>query len=380
MASKKRDRRAVIGFASVLLGFAALLGWATNRIDIAVLTALALGVGIPLAFIVGWCLMLVPLAIHEAGHWAAGRAANMKCRYFQVGAYAIVTTDEGRKVRRVGPLQSTNGYCHMIPVDGRRSPGRIAFMILGGPLASIALLLGVLLVESATGVWSSPNPILILVTVWVAAPVASSVIPFRIRGQRTDASQLIALGRGDEPAAAARSIAINQIVASGQRARDWDQEVIKSYILEAKEPREILFSNLLGFYASWDSGEPEQAMERITTAAAVCIKPLFFEAYRELVYYEYAYALAQFRHDVDWAKSAFDRGVDVEAGVMRMQRYRAEAAIALAEGKSAGAIRLAELAIAEVRREHKVVTPAVQAEIDWNEEIIAAAKAVESPP
>src|SRR5258708_11335993 len=81
------------------------------------------------------------VAIHEFGHYVAGRLAKMTLHYFQIGPIGFFVSTHGTKVRRVGSWFGANGVCGMLPTKGVFRPASAAVFILGGPVASVTLLI-----------------------------------------------------------------------------------------------------------------------------------------------------------------------------------------------------------------------------------------------
>ncbi|HLK16363.1 MAG TPA: hypothetical protein VKT78_16270 [Fimbriimonadaceae bacterium] len=381
MRLKRQDRIALTIFCFLLVAFAASVAAITNRVELGLSVLGLLFVGIPLGLALLLVLQLALVFIHELGHMACGWLVGMRLFYLRLGAFAVYLTPGQTRIRRVAPYSSLSGACGMVPRSGELRVRDLAILVAGGQIATFVLAAAILLFDRAVGLrpgleLSTISPLQALAlyeSFFVLALVIGSVVPMRIRGQRTDMSYLLALSRRDSAQEAVRAFTLSSWIQSGQRARDWPVELLAAVERDAKGDSEAALSKLFRYYAEWDAGNRERALELISASAAASGKRFEQEVVRRLVFYEHAYALALVRGDAVAATQELARGDAVDVGPLKAQRDRAAAAVALAEGCANEAARLAEEAITELRRTHRVIAPNVQAEIELNEELISRA-------
>ena len=84
-------------------------------------------------------LIVVVLAVHEAGHLAGGMSRGMRFLLFIAGPFGLVRTQEGIRFRWFFNLGTLGGIAAALPKSGQPLKPQLARLIVGGPLASLLL-------------------------------------------------------------------------------------------------------------------------------------------------------------------------------------------------------------------------------------------------
>lgn len=297
----------------------------------------------PVALFLGlWLLLPVCAAVHQAGHWWASERAGIRTMPDWSGWLDLQTAAMDRRGLRKAMFQA----------------------LLGGPLASLtsgAALLALFVLSPGTD-FAEVGELMGLAAVVSLVIAALSILPWRFAGYRSDGASLLSLLAGEEEAN--RDVCLSLLAGmwlNGARPRDWDPRWLRAAVSSPDLSRAHATGCALNYLHAIDCGYQATARYWVVRIAEE------FSESRQAVpvrwQLEVAYFLA--RHDqsprcgdaVSWRLSAGRC-----SGVPRYVTLRADAAIALAEGKTAEAADLA--ALAEIHAHGYERTGSVELEFD----------------
>jgi hypothetical protein len=268
----------------------------------------------------------VVVLVHELGHVVVGLAVNFELRGVGVGAFELIKERRGFRFRFVPRRAFGGGFTMMVPrsTEGREAR-RLLWMILGGPVASLLLLLLTLLMP-----WNILTVILLGVNLLVSL---TSWIPYSIRGQPSDAKSILILVRkgplAEQFAAIRFLIALN---ARGVKPRDWPPELLAKINVPAKE-NAVLPGVLLFRFSSALNGS-DRALIAETLENALAWSHEISPEQRKAFFVDAAYFQGIFRNNAGLARTWVRRAHTVKRAVSRKNwDSKALAGVAYAEGK-----------------------------------------------
>ncbi len=304
-----------------------------------------------------YLLLLLLIAVHEAGHLLAAAALGYRLRGCVVGP---VRVDRQSGSLRLSYSRMIYGGQALVFHNPRETRARRAGFILGGPLASLLFGIGFLWditrlpLQTQDTDWHLGSLLLISAIFFLM-----SVIPYTYRGGKNDAMLLVDLWRGkarweryyadrgrynalyaDYEQDTARHTATRTLYAwlrAGRRPRDWDAGTVARATAPGEgSPFEALASHY-AFYWAADSGDAEASARHIGRALALLdTLPLSIRAY---VLLDGAHHAGVFGADAGTARALLERARACplpgpeEALMIRAMTLRAEAAVLLAEGR-----------------------------------------------
>ena len=210
--------------------------------------------------------LYVVIAIHEIGHFVAGRIVGFEMGAFSVGAF--VFTKSGKNwVFRFDRRKWVGGF--YTPLNGitRFNTTRCAWMVGGGPLASIllAVLCGEIFARCGSGYWA-----------WIGTLCWTSLfiliiaaVPFSAGLNKSDSARLWQLIRHPQRARSWMALlAIQAQDAGGLRPREWNLQQFEEMLLVDSSAREYLYCQLMAFYRRLDEGSDAVALAHLENALA----------------------------------------------------------------------------------------------------------------
>jgi hypothetical protein len=314
----------------------------------------------------GW----VAIAVHEVGHLLGGVAARFRFWLFVVGPLRV-QRDEATGRVRAGlnrELSLYGGVAASLPTDTRDLPRRLAMVIAGGPLASVALALAAWGAAALAG--RSPAGVLLSVLALMSAGLAAAtLIPMSSGGFTSDGGRLLRLMRsGPVAEREAATLPLIALWSSDTAPREWPRELVEAVTAHRDAKMEECYGNLLAYYHENDRGDTAAAGARMDRVMALI--DTFPAAMAPSVYAEAAYFEGFARRDAARARAHLEKVPAKSFVVKPYDRARTEAALTLAEGDPAAARRVAADAIAQV--------PAKSAwQREWLERIVRAADEAE---
>jgi hypothetical protein len=222
--------------------------------------------------------------------------------------------------------------------------GRLAWMVAGGPLASLvsaaAFLLIWLRVKEA---YASAAGSLFWLSLFI---LVVSALPLRAGLNRSDGARLWMLLRRPESARQwMMLLALESNNTRGVRPRDWDAQLCESTFSIRSGMPEYPLSQLLAAYRAWDQGDGPSVLQHLENALANSKKSGLI--FRQSLFLEAASASAFFLERPQQARAWLERARKLR----RPESVAAtEAAIALREKRFADALAHLEEANAFVER------------------------------
>ncbi len=311
---------------------------------------------------------LLTVAAHEAGHAAVGRLVGNRVLLFGVGPFLWQRTPSGLRFRWNTSLNAFGGLTVSLPAEATRvTPRRFAAMILGGPLAS-AVLAGAGFFVYTLPVPESPSPLVLflrsalgLLALLSAAATALSLFPGSAQGFKTDGRRARDLLRGD----AASTLELALLRATGASLAGLRPRALPTDLVSALQ--QAPHSSFYATYASYslfhyaaDSDDWSTAQLHLDRALSSSqhAAPLLIDT----LHCEYAWLLATQSCDASAARAWLDTAGPLPLD--RATRLRAEAAVALAEGKPAAALDLARQGLKALQQQTLSLAPS-PAQTDW---------------
>ncbi len=278
------------------------------------------------------------ILLHELGHLAAGAAAGMRPILLMVGPLKATRAGARWSVAFNRHLGTWGGMAAAVPVGKHATVRQLSALVAGGPLASLLLAVCALL-----GAHWLPNPasLLAAVTGWFSVLIfLCTAMPMRMGPMMSDGAQWQQLRRGGDEVK--QRLLISSVVCqsiAGTRPRDLDADALRNLV--ANPPaHQAAFAHLLGLARSQDCASVQDV--RMHAAALASMFDTLPSLLRPSVAYELAYTRAAFDGDAvaaeEWLRKS-GRGV-LEA----YQPLRAQAAVALVQGRAAEASQLAHSA------------------------------------
>ena len=307
-------------------------------------------------------LWLVVVGFHELGHVVGGWMGGGRFLLWLVGPFKIWRSPAGVRFGWNSSLNLAGGLAACLPLDpAKMTPQRAAVMILGGPVFSLILVVAAL--WFAAGLGSAPGPVsdaravvqhLTLFTAGLSAMIfLVTAAPSTMGGFKSDGRRFFELLRGDAKSdQEAAMLALTTAGIAGVRPADYDPELVRRVLALGDGSLFDLYAHFTVYAHRADRGEWTAAQAHLdrVLAGADTLMP----AVADMVRCEYAWLLATRTTDAAAARAWLDSAGKIEFDPAT--RLRAEAAVLLAEGKSAEAAAKAREGLHAV--EHKALSPA----------------------
>jgi len=318
-------------------------------------------------------LIVVVLAIHEAGHLAGGMSRGMRFLLFIAGPFGLVRTQEGIRFRWFFNLGTLGGIAAALPKSGQPLKPQLARLIVGGPLASLLLAFAALglfwLFEGRAGAYALVTSLLSTAIFLVTAA------PFRAGGFMSDGMQLLQLHRDPTMVERrARLISLGGMSMAGTRPRDLDRVLLaEAQAMAGKETMCDVGVWLYSYGHALDQGDTTGAGQWLDRIEAVIDD--YPDGFRQGIALEIALFEALHRRRLPQAQAWLARGkggiVDASRRALALaavealsgRQPQAQAALLEAErqlgrGMDAGFAKLSVDQIAAIRR-HAVATSSI---------------------
>ena len=315
-------------------------------------------------------LIVVVLAVHEAGHLAGGMSRGMRFLLFIAGPFGLVRTQEGIRFRWFFNLGTLGGIAAALPKSGQPLKPQLARLIVGGPLASLLLAFAALglfwLFEGRAGAYALVTSLLSTAIFLVTAA------PFRAGGFMSDGMQLLQLHRDPTMVERrARLISLGGMSMAGTRPRDLDRALLaEAQAMAGKETMCDVGVWLYSYGHALDQGDTTGAGQWLDRIEAVIDD--YPDGFRQGIALEIALFEALHRRRLPQAQAWLARGkggiVDASRRALALaavealsgRQPQAQAALLQAErqlgrGMDAGFAKLSVDQIAAIRR-HAVAT------------------------
>ncbi len=295
----------------------------------------------PLLFIPA---LYAAIGVHEFGHVVAATLAGVDIGGIAVGGFALIKSGKNWLVRFDRQTCLSGGFVHPLTNSGSVRTSRWAWMIAGGPLASLVLTAACALkwLHSAGGTWDWTGSLL-----WTSLFITiQTLVPFDSGLNRSDGALLLLLLRRPHEARAWRArMAVQTEKANGVRPREWNPQLFAEMLAVDATACEYPYCHLMAFYRRLDEGSTCAALQHLENAlagSAASGRP-----FRHILFLEAAFASAVIRMQAAQARCWCER-------VCQLRKpeslHAIEAGIATCEGRYQDAGRHWAAAIAHVVR------------------------------
>ncbi len=326
----------VLGAAGALAGY-----WLGSR-----------GVQVPIVrasikALTAWDLLMLPvlvllvLAVHEAGHLAGGMSRGMRFLLFVAGPFGWVRSGEKIRFRWFFNLGTLGGLAAAMPVPGQPLLPQLQRLIVGGPLSSLVLA-GVALAVF----WGVPGRFgayALFIAGFSFVIFLLTAAPFRAGGFMSDGMQFVQLRR--DPVMVERRVrllAVAGMSMAGTRPAELDEALLeRAQSLLGDEPMYDVSVCLYSYGQTLDRGDVEAAGQWLDRIEVLFDR--YPDGFRQSLAVELALFEALYRerseHASGWMAQAAGGVVDA------CRRFLAQAAVAALQGRHQDA--MAALASAE---------------------------------
>lgn len=276
----------------------------------------------------------VCVVIHELGHLIAGRFAGVPTGAFSVGGFTMARSGD-HWTFRFDRRWLLGGFVIPLPPSRDFDRGRYAWLVAGGPVASILM---------SIACWSAFQRFGDGSLQWIGSlfwtslmAVLAALIPQRSMGIRSDSARLWQLFRDPEGARRwAALVALNGDDMKGVRPRDWDPALVD--LMMQADPSEGHYASLqlLASYRSMDQGNPQGAVLNLEKALPYAARQGNKRAM--VVCFQWAAALsASVRNNPAQGRVWLERAQKLRAGKLEdLEGIQAD--IAIAQGRYADAL------------------------------------------
>lgn len=285
-------------------------------------------------------VLIISIAIHEIGHVAAGKLAGMKPGGIVVCGLMILKSGDRWLCRFDVRRLLSGGVAKPLPAKHDFDPRRYAWMVAGGPIATLLLL-----AVSGIAYWRSAGPAgLVNSFWWINLTLFLGVLIPTDGVNKSDGARLWLLLHDPEDS---RSwIAFLQLLAEetvGVLPRYWDSEMFAGMMQYRPGSSDGAYRELLAFYRRIDERNVEGALEHFEKALAATGRG--GRLLRHACFLEAVCASAILRANPAAARTWLARATRVRKP---MSRHGPDAAIAQSEGRYADAIGSWDAALAFV--------------------------------
>jgi len=287
-----------------------------------------------------WCfpILYASIAFHEIGHLIAGKLVGMEAGGIVVGGLMILKSGNRWIYRFDFRRILSGGLAKPLPKKGDFDPAQYAWMVAGGPLATLLLA-----AVSGTVFWKSGSPGGWLSTVvWINVFLLISTLIPAGGLNKSDIPSLWSLLR--HPQESRSWIAVLQVQSeetAGVLPRDWDSELFARMLDHSAIAGDNAYRQMLAFYRRIDEGNEAAALghlEKALAASGRCGGPV-----RHWCFLEAACSSALLRGNPTAARTWLERATRLRR---QMSRHGIDAAIAQSEKRYQDALRLWDAALA----------------------------------
>lgn len=280
---------------------------------------------------------LFVVAVHELGHVVGGWLTGGKLILYVVGPFLWRRTPAGLRFCWNTNVNVAGGLAACLPLDlGRVTPRRLAVMIAGGPVSSVALAVAALWLAA----WLTPrvDGLALGLAQHVALYVAAvsgliflvTAMPGTAGGFKSDGRRFLDLLRGDARSDQEQAmIALTTAGLAGVRPADYEPRLVAQAVALRDGSLFDLYAHLTVAHHFLDLGQPGRAQAALDHALAGEDRLAPFA--RDMARSDYAWLLATHAADAAAARAWLDSAGKLDFDPAT--RLRAEAAVLLAEGR-----------------------------------------------
>ena len=302
---------------------------------------------------------LAAAGFHELGHIIGGWMGGGTFMLWMVGPVMVQRTPAGIRLAWNRSVNLTGGMAVCIPMDQAQvTPGRVAVMIAGGPLASLLLGIAILVTVSwfGGGAVSAPRAIaqniVVLIGFMSLLVFLATAMQGAVGGFKTDGKRVFELLRGGQHSKQeAAMLVLTAAGLAGIRPADYDPTLVAAATSLRDGSLFDLYGHLTVYYHAADRREWSAAQSHLDYVMAGAEKVIPYV--RDVVRCEYAWLLATQTEDIAAARAWLESAgrLDFDPAT----RLRAEAAVLLGEGDHSEATVKARAGLHAL--EHKTLSP-----------------------
>jgi hypothetical protein len=278
-------------------------------------------------------LLYLSIALHEIGHLIAAKLVGMESGGLVIGGLVILKSGARWVVRFDWRRILSGGLAKPLPRKGDFYSARHAWMIAGGPIATVLLVvIGVLFHWNCLWVL---NAILLM----------SCLLPSSGMNKSDGARIWLLLRNPEDSQSFMAVLQVQTQETEGILPGDWDSDLVKEMLRGGPESGDKAYRQMLAFYRCIHQGNPDAALLHLEKALAgsarcgrVCRQWCFLEA---------ACSTALLRGDAAKARTWLQRAVKVRKPE---SKANVEASIAMAEGRYQDAIPLWDESLAFIAK------------------------------
>jgi len=204
--------------------------------------------------------------VHELGHVVAGLSVGFELRTLAVGPLLFTKEARGWKLRFTPKRILVGGLTAMAPKSSDRLVSRYLRFILGGPAASLTLLVASLILMLLIPA-SSAVEALVYVSLFL---VVMCCIPYTVRSQPTDGKGILLLTR--KGPGAERFVAILYVLALDAQQiepHDWPPDLVDRLSIPSDDKSRLAASVYFSLAVALDSGDPERIAEAVERGLSI---------------------------------------------------------------------------------------------------------------
>lgn len=285
---------------------------------------------------------LAAVLLHELGHLVGGLRGGMRLLMIAAGPLRLSRGARGWRLTRHSLRHGLLGFVSMLPHPARPFAPQFARLAAGGPLASLlCLMMGAAATLPLDGRAALHATAFAL---WSGVVLLMTAIPMRVGGMETDGAQLLDLARGGvDTRLKALVLALGGQSLAGTRPRELDETLIAQAVALAGEagadPALAGYAHLFAAMRGDDRGDVDGHARHMRHVGEYAARML------PMARAQFAVELAC--HAARGGDTTGARGwLDHAAGgiVERADRVRADAAIAVSEGRHDDARRAIDAA------------------------------------
>jgi hypothetical protein len=285
--------------------------------------------------------LYVAIAIHEAGHLLFGGIVGMPPGALVIGGIVIFRSGQRWLIRFDRRRIFGGGLARVLTPKDEFRPRAFAWMIAGGPIASITLTFacGLAGVRHGNGPWGWVGSLF-----WASLLTSIvSLIPASSGLNKSDGARLLILKRNPEQSRSWMALnALQTEETQGIVPREWDSELVNQTLAAEPSTCEYPYVQLLAYYRCIDEKDEQKALEHLENALARSARS--GKVLRLCLFLEAASSSAHLRGNAAQARAWLDRALLIQKP---KSTEGVEAVIAICEKRYDDALR--HLAAARTR-------------------------------
>jgi hypothetical protein len=248
--------------------------------------------------------LYVAIAIHEAGHLLVGKIVGMPPGALIIGGVVIFKSGRRWRIRFDYRRIFGGGFAKVLPPNNDFRPTAFAWMVAGGPIASLILTVtcGLAALKYGNGVWGWIGSL-----AWVALlTTIVSLIPTSRGLNRSDGGRLLVLMRQPDRCLAWMALyALQTEETHGVVPREWNAKLVKQMLVTEPSASEYPYIQLLAFYRCMNENNEQDAFKHLENALANSARS--GKILRHCLFLEAAFSSAYSRGNAAQARTWLER-------------------------------------------------------------------------